>query len=505
MIILDATNKLLRLVTSAAVAVDVSVDMFTANDGADTFVGSNQVTAISTAATTTIASSPASGSVAEVKHMTVCARGGACVVRPELFNGTTAFQLVGGATGINLAQGDTLEFVDTQGWRVLDSTGAERYTLSSAQLAGHVIKDNGTARTQRTNLNALSTDSMLLNATDDSVNDKTDLSCRPQGRGTDNAGGATITMGAGDSFLLITSTTAITALAFTNDFTGRKAFFTFNTIRTLTHSGTALILPTAASITTAVGDTCVIESLGSGNFRVLDYTRANGFPLVTGRLLRAPQVLTATNAAFVHPTGTTQVVAIVVAAGGGGTGAVNSVAAQITLGGGGASGGHLFHTFTSISGTSNVTIGAAGTAGANTGAAAGNGGNSSVVQNGVTVTAIGGPGAPINTTAGMAGVSGTTFAASPGALPSAVSTGANLNGGGSEGGIGLRYSGTAGQSGNGGACIFGGAALGRTTQGAGNAAIGPGSGGGGGLSLAAGGAVTGGAGGAGFVIFHEYG
>jgi hypothetical protein len=97
--------------------------------------------------------------------------------------------------------------------------------------------------------------------------------------GTDNAGGATITMGEGGSFNLITSTTAITALAFTTDKAARTAVLRFNTIRTLTHNGTSLILPTAASITTAVGDICQAESLGSGNFRVNWYTRANGTPL----------------------------------------------------------------------------------------------------------------------------------------------------------------------------------------------------------------------------------
>jgi len=97
--------------------------------------------------------------------------------------------------------------------------------------------------------------------------------------GTDNSGGATITMGDGRSFNLITSTTAITAFAFTNDATGRQATIRFNTVRTLTQNSTSLILPTGANITTAVGDICQIESRGSGNFRVNWYTRADGTPL----------------------------------------------------------------------------------------------------------------------------------------------------------------------------------------------------------------------------------
>lgn len=98
--------------------------------------------------------------------------------------------------------------------------------------------------------------------------------------GTDNAGGATITMGDGGYFNLITSTTAITAFAFTTDAVGRSAKVRFNTARTLTHNGTSLILPGGANITTAQGDIAGIRSLGSGNFVVDWYTRANGQPVV---------------------------------------------------------------------------------------------------------------------------------------------------------------------------------------------------------------------------------
>jgi hypothetical protein len=94
--------------------------------------------------------------------------------------------------------------------------------------------------------------------------------------GSDNAGGATITLGNGGSFNLITSTTPITAFAFTTDKAGRKAIIRFNTIRTLTHNATSLILRGGQSITTAVGDLAEIESLGSGNFRVNWYTTTGG-------------------------------------------------------------------------------------------------------------------------------------------------------------------------------------------------------------------------------------
>lgn len=45
---------------------------------------------------------------------------------------------------------------------------------------------------------------------------------------------------------------------------------------TLTHNATSLILPGGANIVAAAGDTFVLKSLGSGNWRVTDYMRASG-------------------------------------------------------------------------------------------------------------------------------------------------------------------------------------------------------------------------------------
>lgn len=100
-------------------------------------------------------------------------------------------------------------------------------------------------------------------------------------QGADNTGGATITLGDGAYFNLITSTTAITSFAFTNDRVGRMAWVRFNTVRTLTYNATSLIIPGSASITTAVGDKALIMSLGSGNFLVLEYVRFDGRSLLT--------------------------------------------------------------------------------------------------------------------------------------------------------------------------------------------------------------------------------
>jgi hypothetical protein len=50
----------------------------------------------------------------------------------------------------------------------------------------------------------------------------------------------------------------------------------------LTYNATSLILPTSANITCAIGDVFIFESLGSGNWKCIGYTLANGQAIVGG-------------------------------------------------------------------------------------------------------------------------------------------------------------------------------------------------------------------------------
>ncbi|RUU93356.1 hypothetical protein EOB59_03375 [Mesorhizobium sp. M7A.F.Ca.MR.176.00.0.0] len=72
----------------------------------------------------------------------------------------------------------------------------------------------------------------------------------------------------------------ITGTAVITSFTARPAgairHLTFAAAATLTHNATSLILPGAANIVTAAGDTAMAQSLGGGNWRIRDYQRANG-------------------------------------------------------------------------------------------------------------------------------------------------------------------------------------------------------------------------------------
>lgn len=81
----------------------------------------------------------------------------------------------------------------------------------------------------------------------------------------------------------ITGTTTITGFGTVAAGTKRQGRFTG--ALTLTHNATSLILPGGANITTAAGDRFGAVSLGSGNWVVYWYTKANGTSIIGGKTL----------------------------------------------------------------------------------------------------------------------------------------------------------------------------------------------------------------------------
>lgn len=98
-------------------------------------------------------------------------------------------------------------------------------------------------------------------------------------KGSDIASATTTDIGAatGD-FVDITGTTTITGLGTITAGIERTVRFTGALI--LTHNSVSLILPGAANITTASGDTAIFRSLGSGNWVCISYKKANGTAIV---------------------------------------------------------------------------------------------------------------------------------------------------------------------------------------------------------------------------------
>jgi hypothetical protein len=94
------------------------------------------------------------------------------------------------------------------------------------------------------------------------------------------ASAATTDLGSKEAgYLSISGTTTITSFGTVS--AGIRKYIKFDGALTLTHNGTSLILPGAANITTAAGDVALMESLGSGNWRCLFYSKASGQPVTS--------------------------------------------------------------------------------------------------------------------------------------------------------------------------------------------------------------------------------
>jgi hypothetical protein len=95
------------------------------------------------------------------------------------------------------------------------------------------------------------------------------------------ASAATVDLGASASTnVSITGTTTITSFGTATAGTYRQGRFTG--ALTLTHNATSMILPSTSNIPTAANDRFGAYSLGSGNWLVLWYTKANGQAVVAG-------------------------------------------------------------------------------------------------------------------------------------------------------------------------------------------------------------------------------
>lgn len=288
-------------------------------------------------------------------------------------------------------------------------------------------------------------------------------------------------LGANTPAVSISGTTTITSLG---TGTNKVRFVTFTGALTLTHNGTSLILPGAANITTAAGDTCIIVSDGSSNARVYAYqaataltpgTYTNASVTVTARGSVAGisngtieavnlQTFTSTGAnTWTKPAGATANTRTLIEAWGGGGGGNSQ-----THGGGGGGGGYqyLWITTSLLGSTETATVGTGGA----TGNPASAGGNSTFGA-WLTAYAGGGGGFFSGTNTGGGGGGGGAFGA--GATATNVggagggpaggangSPGADSTAGGGGGGNGSQsggnsYFGGAGGSGNSGSAVGG--------------------------------------------------
>lgn len=118
-------------------------------------------------------------------------------------------------------------------------------------------------------------------------------------KGADVASATTPDLGAATGNIVhITGTTTITGWGTAT--AGVERATIFDDALQLTHHATSMILLGGANITTAAGDTARWMSEGSGNWRMLDYARKSGQPIVAGSAAIAVQSVT--SASTVTPT-----------------------------------------------------------------------------------------------------------------------------------------------------------------------------------------------------------
>jgi hypothetical protein len=120
-------------------------------------------------------------------------------------------------------------------------------------------------------------------------------------KGSDMASATTLDLATADGYFVdVTGTTTITGLG--TEAAGISYLLRFNDALTFTHNSTSLILPGAASITTANGDTALMTSLGSGNWKCAFYQKASGAAVVgTTAAAQSDQETATSTTTYVSP------------------------------------------------------------------------------------------------------------------------------------------------------------------------------------------------------------
>lgn len=241
------------------------------------------------------------------------------ILETSTTTGTGALTLAGAVTGFKtfasrLSTNDTcyysIEGVDAGGTPTGEwETGLGTYSgvntltrttvLESSNADAAVNFSAGTKRVMLTKTAAPSTKASttdILTGTDDVKEVTADALAALWEKGADIASAGTISVGEGGTFH-VTGTTTITDIDPATDKAGRFFILIFDGALTLTHNASTLILPGAANITTAAGDSAIFVSEGSDAVRCVSYNKASGQPVkFSGALVYINSALTPINA-----------------------------------------------------------------------------------------------------------------------------------------------------------------------------------------------------------------
>lgn len=228
-------------------------------------------------------------------------------------------------------------------------------------------------------------------------------------KGSNVASSATTDIGAATGNVVdVTGTTTITSLGSTGQ-AGAVRVVRFTGVLLLTYHSANLILPGAASITTAANDVAVFVSLGGGSWYCAAYQRASGQAVISNQVTPNQQTFTSSGTWTKPSTGTYARVQVWGAGGGGGS--------SNTFSGGGGGGSYKEAVFllSSLGSTESVTIGAGGSG--STGGTGGGGGSTSF---GSHLTGYGGGGGGVGGTNGGCGggLLANAYSSNPSSAPS---------------------------------------------------------------------------------------
>jgi hypothetical protein len=144
MLNLASTSDVVRIVTSAAAQIECHASWGDFN-GTAVSLGRQNTAAITTATTTTVVPSPASGTVRNVRHLNITNDHASqnCVITVEHFDGTTASELI----AVTLLPGENMVFGEDGRWTHYDANGAVYPPAGKGAFDGYpvVFMKSGTA------------------------------------------------------------------------------------------------------------------------------------------------------------------------------------------------------------------------------------------------------------------------------------------------------------------------------------------------------------------------
>ncbi len=157
MLNLTSTTDLLQIINSGTVNLQVVVDYVDASSSGTVFTPGNQPTLITTAATTTICSSPGTSVQRGINHVSIVnASASAAAVQVQRISGSTTTDVLPNASGTTtIPAGYSLEYNEQNGWVLIDKSLGRVETPLAGRLLARTVLTSGTTFTTTASTNTI--------------------------------------------------------------------------------------------------------------------------------------------------------------------------------------------------------------------------------------------------------------------------------------------------------------------------------------------------------------